>query len=628
MGLLVEMGWGGLVQAPDTITWTDISQYVDLVSGVSITRGASDELAEIQPGTATLVLDNVDGRFTPGNTASPYWPHVRRNAPIRISVVVDGVTFPRFYGMVNEFPAEWHGLLSKVQITCTDLFKRLNRLPELRSVLTEEMLIEDEGTPTSRKLAAYYPLAEASDATSAGDLSSTGCLPLEIRQAFDGGSVSFGSDGPPALGAGAASFDPATDRAGQYLLADLGPEFEADDVDSWQIYECWFKTSTPGRAIMGLHSPNLDYQWVFALDESGELVIEHTNIGGGRGSAFTGSGVLTDDQWHHVLYDAASATLWVDGAQSGTPWTGIITVMYGLRTLHVGAFRGTRLFAGEIAHAAVWHTAASYSATMAPLHWEAGTNAFGGETADQRIMRLARYAGLDEVTIYGTTHDPVAGQGEPGSTVAARMREVELTEGARLVAERTTFGLAYQSRDLRYNPILIDDAFTLDYADLETPDFRLADDDQKLCNIASVSRPGGANQRVTDPASIAQYGQYETQLDVLKMNDAGALSVAQWLVSRYADPPPELREVPIEAYTLPSYTDILAADISSCITIQQLPAQAPAAEMRVTVEGYTETIQQGSHLIRYVTSATLTDSVWILDDPTYSVLDTSTRLAY
>ena len=88
MPLLVEMGWGGLVQYPSTITWTDISPYVDILKqGVAITRGATDELSETQPGTATLRLDNEDGRFTPGY-AGPYSPYVRRNAPIRISVAV------------------------------------------------------------------------------------------------------------------------------------------------------------------------------------------------------------------------------------------------------------------------------------------------------------------------------------------------------------------------------------------------------------------------------------------------------------------------------------------------------------------------------------------------------------
>jgi hypothetical protein len=40
---------------------------------------------------------------------------------------------PRFYGLVNEFPVGFEGLSSTVMITATDLFKRLNRRPALRS---------------------------------------------------------------------------------------------------------------------------------------------------------------------------------------------------------------------------------------------------------------------------------------------------------------------------------------------------------------------------------------------------------------------------------------------------------------------------------------------------------------
>lgn len=86
MPVLVEMGWGGLVQYPWSITWTDITNRVDMVQGVTITRGASDELSETQPGTATMTLDNLDGGLTPGNPNSPYYPYVRKNAPIRVSI--------------------------------------------------------------------------------------------------------------------------------------------------------------------------------------------------------------------------------------------------------------------------------------------------------------------------------------------------------------------------------------------------------------------------------------------------------------------------------------------------------------------------------------------------------------
>lgn len=371
MPVLVEMGWGGLVQYPWSITWTDITDRVDQVQGVTITRGASDELSETQPGTATLTLDNQDGSLTPGNPNSPFYPYVRKNAPIRVSIAhypartgaapypvamltdefddqrmtatlwtsaggatetaegrlrlpaTAGVTArytslrqwtlagsqvavklvavpaaggsssaytslslvsstsgtrlrwyfnavtrdlravsdvggsdgaavilpydpighawlriretagtvvwetssdgwdwvirrslstpawigtdqilvelaasrtggtsdyaewdylgaqvrPRFWGMVNEFPVEWEGLTSSVSISATDLFKRLNRLPPLRSMLGMEVLTVDTLTGAYSFPAAYFPLSEPSDSTSAGDVIGRGAAP-------------------------------------------------------------------------------------------------------------------------------------------------------------------------------------------------------------------------------------------------------------------------------------------------------------------------------------------------------------------------------------------------------------------------------------------------------------------
>jgi len=252
---------------------------------------------------------------------------------------------------------------------------------------------------------------------------------------------------------------------------------------------------------------------------------------------------------------------------------------------------------------------------------------YSGESADSRVERLARYAGLSSVTILGSTHDQVASQGPAGSGVVARLREVEATESGRLYAERDYFGLAYQSRDVRYNPDPVDEVFTISYADLE-PGLQLADDDQKLVNEVEASRPGGATQTVTAPSSVLAFGSYPQQLNVLKTTDLKVADAAYWLVSRYANPDPEIREVPVEAATMASYLDILDADISSYFTVFDLPSQALASSARVTVEGYTETIKEQSHEIQFRTSTSARDSVWILGDTVYGVLGSTTRLAY
>jgi hypothetical protein len=821
--LLVEMGWGGLVQYPWTITWTDISSYVDQVkAGVAISRGASDELSDTQPGTASLLLDNSDGRFTPGNASSPYYPFVRRNAPIRVSVAVmptvsgsapypmaqladdfddgrvnttlwptntggsgtetndgrlritvapgvdtnftsarqwtlagskvtaklcavpalngssncaasmwvlsttsgtrigwrydattgvlaamsqvgfadatptnlaysaidhawlrvresggtvywetsgDGYAWtvrrtlatpawvtsqthavdfpttrtggtsgyiewdllgaevrPRFYGMVNEFPIDWEGLASHTRITCTDLFKRLNRLPALRSMLAEEIL-HPSVPGVNVSLAAYYPLTEESGATAAGDIGGQGCGALAVTQVGAGGTLDFGSDGLAETGDSSVTFTPASASAGQYLVGDLGAQFQSAMNSSWLHVEFWFKSTSTSRAILGLYEPSLDHQVVYTLSAGGELCVEYTDSGGTL-NVHNSLVVLNDGQWHHVVHEQfGTPRLYVDG--TARTIQALMPPMVSLRQLHIGGYRGARLFAGQIAHVALYLADGDAGPTLSATNYQAGTSGFSGEDADVRVQRLARYADLTSVTVQGSTFDPIASQGPAGSTVVARLREVEATESARLFAQRDGYGLTFQSRDLRYNPDPASEAFTIAYADLETGNVQLADDDQKLCNSLSGSRPGGATQRVTAPSSILAFGLYDPgAVSILKTSDLSVLDALYWRVSRYADPPPELREVPIEAYTMPTYLAILGADISSYFSVTSMPSQAPASSTRVTVEGYTETIKSRSHVIQFHTSATGTDTVWVLDDPVYSVLGATTRLAY
>ena len=816
MPLLVEVGWGGLVQDPNTITWTDITPSVDdNVRGVTITRGASDELSDTQPGTATLRLDNQDGAFTPGNSASPYYPFVRRNAPIRIAVAViptksgsspfpleqmgddfdatsvdtsrwptvyggasqtggraripcvpsafagflsarewkltgskvtaklckvpaangsstgaasmwvnsatagtrigwtynpatgvlfcdnhvgfgdashtsltyspidhawlrvresggtvywessgDGASWtvrrslatpawlgtdtstleftgtrtggttdniewdllganvrPRFYGMVNEFPVDWEGLSSHVTISCTDLFKRLNRLPVLRSILTEEI--------ASFLPAAYYPLTEPSDSTTAGDLSGNGLSSMAITQVGVGGTLTLGADtGPAATGDSTPTFTPSSATVGQYLAVDLGAATQAQLTTGPIAMEAWFKTTVTGRAILGLYSPDLQCVQVLSLSASGALQIEWTAAGGSTLTVETVAGTsgLADGNWHHFMWDQSlSGNVSVDGVNVDASIP--VTDGFDQRFLHIGGYRGTRLWSGSLAHVALY--ARNSIGSVLTTHYNAGANGFTGETADVRIARFCSYAGLVDVIIQGSTFDPIASQGPGGTGVVERMREVESTESGKLFAARDQYLMTYQSRDLRYNPAPAGEAFTIAYADLETGSVELADDDQKMVNSIEASRPGGATQKVTAPASILAYGVYDPgALSILKTSDNSVLDAAYWRVSRYADPPPELREVAIEAFTMSTYLSILDADISSYFSVTGMPSQAPFSSARVTVEGYTETIKNHSHVIQFHTSATNNDNVWVLDDTTYSVLDSTTRLAY
>lgn len=571
------------------------------------------------------------------SSSSPAWvgagPVVMELATARTGGAADtvevsyagGVTYPRFYGAVNQWPIRWDGLQSTVTVTCSDLLKRLGRDRQLRSCLSEEILAHG---PT-----VYYPLTEPAESVTAGDLSGGGASALSIVQTGVGGTLSFsGTQGPAATQEALPTLTPASTSNGMFLTADLGGAYQDASTSGWNSWEAWFQTSTVGRVIFALAGPAGTMRIVWSLDGTGRLQAESVQDGVTVvTSVATAAGNLADGRWHHMVYDEAGQTFHIDGALQALS-TGVL-LQVGLRTLNVGAYGNTRLWAGSIGHVGLYTT----SPAPAPLgptlatHYTAGMSAFAGEAADLRIQRLVSYSGLSAAIIYGTVHDPVASQGTGGQTALARMREVEATESAKLFPARDWLAMDYASRDMRYNPAPSSDVFVIDYADLETGDVELADDDQKLINTVIGSRPGGATQRVVDSASVAAFGTYAPpggDMSILKMTDGAVISAAQWLVYRYADPLPELREVAVEAYSHPDYLSILGADIGSRFTVVNMPAQAPFPEERVTAEGYTETIGLRSHRIQFHTSRAVIDSVWVLDDFDYSQLGITTRLAY
>lgn len=71
--------------------WTDITDYV-YKDKISISRGAADETADSSPTRCRLMINNIDGRFSPRNPNSPYYGKIGRNTPLLVSIL-DGDPF-------------------------------------------------------------------------------------------------------------------------------------------------------------------------------------------------------------------------------------------------------------------------------------------------------------------------------------------------------------------------------------------------------------------------------------------------------------------------------------------------------------------------------------------------------
>lgn len=69
-----------------TRTWTDVSAYV---RALGTSRGRQAERDQMQAGTASVTLDNLDARFNPDNSSGPYYGFLKPMRPIRVKAVWD-----------------------------------------------------------------------------------------------------------------------------------------------------------------------------------------------------------------------------------------------------------------------------------------------------------------------------------------------------------------------------------------------------------------------------------------------------------------------------------------------------------------------------------------------------------
>jgi hypothetical protein len=97
------------------------------VREASTHRGAARELERVEAGTASITLDNLDGRFTPFDVGSPYYPNVLPMRRIRIIGTWSAVEYPVFVGFVESWPITFPGDVDmETRVSLVDGMKMLS----------------------------------------------------------------------------------------------------------------------------------------------------------------------------------------------------------------------------------------------------------------------------------------------------------------------------------------------------------------------------------------------------------------------------------------------------------------------------------------------------------------------
>lgn len=632
----VEIAWSSNWRTPAASrVWTDVSAYVELQDGgIKIDYGRSDEVSVADANTMSLTFDNKDGRFTWGNTASPYYPNVKLGRPIRVTATVGGADYVRFVGYINEWPVEWPGESAGFATTTITASSRLSRLgldsPIVNAVAETVGLVAPD---------YYWPLTEPAGSTVAAEASGAPSLALRVSRRAD--KVAFGYDDS------AAPFGVTDALPALNLTANTTSARSADGRLDVDLPEVVMGPGVPGAVTIGFFRKNLqpggdpdngqDSVLAFrdsTVDESvaTELIFDYIRYAlvrhyvDGVPNAFSVSWpeLKSWAPMHHIaatlVCDGVNLTLtaYFDGVAVGSDTGAAVNLRFTRLRL---SSTGYNTLVGRVA---LWRSAAS-AASIKEIA-DAGLDGYRGDTTDDRLSRLATWAQIPaaEITVAAS---PITLAGIVGGDkqVEALMRDVETAEAGVLYDDRLGT-LVLRPRSERYN---VAPALTIALTSDRVSGFTPRVDRSNLANVGKGKNADGTVEATyTDEASRDDYGDAAYDVETSAIDPDEPLQLITWAVNGNSQPRPRAPSVSLSVIDWIGSADLaalLGLDIGSLLRLTAAPTQAPGATSSdYFVEGYTEEIGVGSWSIAPNLSPSRPhDSVLILDSATRGLLDTN-----
>lgn len=606
-------------------TWTDVTTKVAWDKApIQITRGRSDELTTITPSQLSLTLDNSDGRFTAGYTSGSNYPNVKLGKRIRVSVNPGAGFTEIFDGFVDSWPVYWAaaGLLAYAPVTASDRLKKLGKQLAADNLISTYYLAN---SPTD-----YWMFADAEGTTVPFNRSGTTQLSVGYRT-FTGGSsplVVYGDGtGPSHDGLTALQIQQQT------FGASNSPTYAFSETQSLSMvgYVRYDGTSTAGTAFGPFYFWDGFSSNVIGLDMgfTGSLLF----VQNAAGSVTTPNGTanLYDGSTHAfaAVFKGLGAglggtiSLYIDGALDTSASVPTGTLASGITTpLAMVAEDFGTASAYTCAHFATFPSA--LTTQNISDFFNAGLNAFTGDTTLQRTTRIAGLAGVTPV-VTGTagTVSMAPLTDVNGSDYLTLLQTVADTEAGLLFTQRTGEVRLRPRRDMQDQAT----KWTIAAGHYLT-DLQPLLDDFEIVNDAIGDRPGGNQQHLTNATSVGDNGTYSVSKTLQTTDDNEVLAWAQWSISSPTFGP-RFPQVSVDLMTHQSeIVTWLAVELGDRITLSGLPSgSAPATTVDLLLQGYTETLSKDTYTVQ-MNCSPLPPNVWKLGDATLGVLGSTTTLAY
>jgi hypothetical protein len=194
-------------------------------------------------------------------------------------------------------------------------------------------------------------------------------------------------------------------------------------------------------------------------------------------------------------------------------------------------------------------------------------------------------------------------------TRLAQFRDAEATDMGILYEDTVTSALMYKSRSYLYNNT---PAFTLDYsAGHVSPPLEPVDDDQATRNDVTATRRDGGSARYTvdtGPMSTQDppdgVGRYDTEVTVNVQTDGTLADVAAWVANLGTLDKARWPSVTVNLSS-PNLSSTLKgqiknAEIGDWFVIRNMRNAFVYDDVYLIIIGYSETIEQFSHMITFV----------------------------
>lgn len=618
----IEVEWAPTSLPSEAPSWVPISGRV---RALSTDRGRPDELGRFSPGSLSLTLNNRDGALDP-SYSGPWSGGVLPNRRVRVLASWSGTKYVAFDGFVDGIPQFYNNDQDAwVSLTATGASKTLGRA-NIGASLFEVVALSDPPV-------AWWPLDDTN--TSAAQEIVGGTASPGVYY----GTVTVGEDAITAYDGG---------RKCVLLDGTSGRVFIGDrlTVGTFIVFFQLPTVSGTDRTLwysIGSGPPTTDYTHAYVDGTTGKLVTQGFT-GGLAGSTLTSADRVDDSACHSFAVVNAtaygSASVYVDGVLvspspnaflGGGPQSRFGAFVDGIDVSKVwnGWLSNIMLFAGALTADRIL---ALHQAAVTGLPEGTGTRA-------GRILDYVHFPQADRDIDTGSS--TLGAHEVPTGSALTYLEKIADTEQGQFycgqdgpLSTKHTFDVVWRqrsavlssTRSLTSQATFGDGAGELPYTDIV-----IEYDETLIRNDVAVTPITGLPRHVTDATSIQRFNRQSFSMDSYA-SGTEARDNAFYILARYKDPAARVVALTIRPQRSPStlWPKALGLEIGDRVTVKRraMGATLGTFSQESIIEGISHSGTPGSWETTFKLAPADAGPFWILDDATYSVLDTTTRLAF